>query len=180
LPTVRSRCPQLRFRPLADEDVATALIARGLKEAEARAVAATADGSLGLAIEASAGDLVQARDIAQHVLTQAAVNPDPAGRIGTAQALLPKSTGSAAGDREQLASHLRAMAALLRDIEVIATGADARALANPDVRPALERLAGSYRGERGVRAFTAVDQALVALDRNTGIKVVADWLVLQL
>jgi hypothetical protein len=53
-------------------------------------------------------------------------------------------------------------------------------LANSDVRPALERLTQTYRGERGVRAFSAIDRALVALDRNAGVKVVADWLVLQL
>ena len=53
-------------------------------------------------------------------------------------------------------------------------------LANADVRPALERLTTAYRGERGMRAFAAVDRALVALDRNAGVKIVADWLVLQL
>jgi hypothetical protein len=31
-----------------------------------------------------------------------------------------------------------------------------------------------------MRAFTAVDQALVALERNASVKLVADWLVLQL
>jgi hypothetical protein len=63
---------------------------------------------------------------------------------------------------------------------VLATRADDRTLANPDVRPALERLTESYKGERGVRAFGAVDRALVALERNAGVKLVADWLVLQL
>jgi len=72
------------------------------------------------------------------------------------------------------------MASLLRDVALIATRADARALANADVRSALERLAPAYQGERGVLAFAAVDRALVALERNAGVKVVADWLVLQL
>jgi hypothetical protein len=49
------------------------------------------------------------------------------------------------------------------------------ALANPE----LERLS-AYRGECGIRAFTAIDQALVALDRNAGVKIVADWVLLQL
>jgi hypothetical protein len=31
-----------------------------------------------------------------------------------------------------------------------------------------------------VRAFSAIDEALVALDRNAGVKIVADWIVLQL
>jgi len=180
LPTVRSRCPVLRFRPLPPEDIATALIARGLAEPEARAVAATADGSLGRALQASAGDLVEARDVAQRVLTQAGASDTSAGRrLDSAKELLAKS-GSGAGDRDSLATYLRAMAALLRDIAVLATRADARMLANADVRSALERLVPAYQGERGVRAFAAIDRALVALERNAGVKVVADWLVLQL
>jgi DNA polymerase-3 subunit delta' len=180
LPTVRSRCPQLRFRPLSADDIATVLMARGHRETEARAVAATADGSVGQALEASADELVDARDVAHRVLAQASIQADPARRIDGAKDLLTNTGAGGAGDREQLASHLRAMSSLLRDVEVLATQADARALANPDVRPALERLATTYRGERGIRAFTAIDRALVALERNAGVKIVADWLVLQL
>jgi DNA polymerase-3 subunit delta' len=120
------------------------------------------------------------RETARAVLEQSAKVAEPERRIESAKSLLPKSSLGSAGDREHLASHLRAMASLLRDIELLATRADTRALANPDVEPALERLTDAYRGERGVRAFTAVDQALVALERNAGVKVVADWLVLQL
>ena len=180
LPTVVSRCPRLRFRPLDPHDIAAAMVKRGHGEAEAQAVAATADGSLGRALETSAGDLVEARDVAQHVLAQAASMGSPLRRIESAKDLLAKTGPGGAGDRQQLASHLRAMASLLRDIELLSTRADVRALANPDVQPALERLTKAYEGERGIRAFTAVDRALVALDRNAGVKIVADWLVLQL
>jgi DNA polymerase-3 subunit delta' len=179
LPTVLSRCPQLRFRPLAAADIATALTARGKNDAEAHAVAALADGSLGQALQASAGELVESRDLAQKVLEKAAAQPDPARRIETAQQLVTKPAAGLS-ERDQLATHLRAMAVLLRDVEVVATGADERILANADVRPALERLSTTYRGERGTRAFAAVDRALLALQRNAGVKLVADWLVLQL
>jgi hypothetical protein len=155
-------------------------MARGHHEAEARAVAATADGSLGQALRASAGELVESRDIAQRVLAKAAAQPDPARRLDSARELVAKVSGGAASERDQLATHLRAMAALLRDVALLATGADARALANADVRPMLERLEPAYRGERGPRAFAAIDRALVALQRNAGVKLVADWLVLQL
>jgi DNA polymerase-3 subunit delta' len=180
LPTVRSRCPVLRFRPLGPDEIAAALVARGHSEAEASAVAAMADGSLGRALEASAGELVEAREVAQQVLAHAAASSDPRRRIEGAKDLLVKTGAGGAGDREQLASHLRAMEALLRDVELLSTRADVRALANRDVQPALERLALTYQGERGMRAFTAVDRALMALDRNAGVKVVADWLVMQL
>ena len=180
LPTVRSRCPQLRFRALAAADIAAVLVARGHSESEARAVAGTAGGSLGQALEASAGELVNARDVAQRVLAYASVNREPGRRIDGAKELLTKTGATGAADRDQLAAHLRAMASLLRDVEVLATRADDRMLANPDVRPALDRLTETYRGQRGIRAFAAIDQALVALDRNAGVKVVADWVVLQL
>lgn len=178
LPTVRSRCPELRFRPLSAGDIASALVRRNHSESEARAVAATADGSLGQALQASAGELVEAREIAKRALDVAARTTDPGGRLDGAKLLLAKS--SSGSERDQLATHLRAMASLLRDVEVLATDAADDVLANPDVRPDLERLARPYGGERGVRAFGAIDQALVALDRNAGVKVVADWLMLQL
>ena len=178
LPTVLSRCPQLRFRPLSLEELVKALIARGRTETEARAIAATADGSLGRALQASAGDLLESRDLAQKILEKAAQS-DPARRLETAQQLVTKPP-SGVTERDHLSTHLRAMAVLLRDVEVLATGADERTLANADVRPALERLSTAYRGERGTRAFAAVDRALFALQRNAGVKLVADWLVLQL
>jgi DNA polymerase III subunit delta' len=180
LATVRSRCPRLSFRPLGPDDIAAALEARGHSEAEARAVAATADGSLGRALEASAGELVEAREVAQQALADAASSDDPRRRIDGAKNLLAKTGAGGASERQQLASHLRAMESLLRDVELLSTRADVRALANPDVQPALERLVRTYEGERGMRAFTAVDRALMALERNAGVKVVADWLVLQL
>ncbi|MCC7418276.1 MAG: DNA polymerase III subunit delta' [Acidobacteria bacterium] len=180
LPTVRSRCQRLRFGPLGAEDIAAALMARGVAEPEARVLADAAEGSLGRALAASAGELGEARRVAQRVLERSAAASEPARRIDAAKDLLARTGAGGAGDREQLAAHLRAMASLLRDIVLLATRADARALANPDVRRSLEPLAGTYRGERGVRAFSAIDRALAALDRNAGVKVVADWLVLQL
>ena len=179
LPTVLSRCPQLRFRPLSAADIATALMARGHRETEARAVAALADGSLGQALQASAGELVESRDLAQAVLEKAAAQHDPARRIESAQQLITKPSPGVS-ERDHLATHLRAMSVLLRDVEVLAAGADQRMLANADVRPALERLTTTYGGERGSRAFAAVDRALFALQRNASVKLVADWLVLQL
>jgi DNA polymerase-3 subunit delta' len=179
LPTVLSRCPQLRFRPLSLEELVKALIARGRTETDARAVAATAAGSLGQALQATAVELVESRALAQKMLETAAAHPDPARRVASAQQLVTKPP-SGITERDQLATHLRAMAVLLRDVEVLATGADERVIANADVRPALERLATTYQGERGTRAFAAVDRALFALERNAGVKLVADWLVLQL
>ena len=181
LPTVRSRCPHLNFRPLSPNEIAGALVARGQTGTAAHAVAAAADGSLGRALQATAEHLVQARDVARKALAHAASTPDPRRRIEGAKDLLANTGRGGASDRAQLAVHLRAMGSLLRDIELLATRADAAGLANPDVRPALAGLTQTYQGDRGIRAFAAVDRALVALEHNNaGVKTVADWLMLEL
>jgi DNA polymerase-3 subunit delta' len=181
LPTVISRCPRLRFRPLGTSDVASALIERGHGEQDARAIAMSSDGSLGRALDMDADEILEARAVARQVLAFAGANRDPRRRIDGAKTLLTNiGAGSAAADRERLSSYLRAMATLLRDTELIATGGDVGTLANADLRPALEELGQVYQGERGTRAFSAIDQALVAIERNAGVKIVADWLVLQL
>lgn len=177
LPTVRSRCPQLRFRPLSAGEVADALMAKGRGEHEAHAVAALADGSIGRALEATAGELVEARDVAMRVLDDAALSADPRRRMERAKELVDRNAGS---EREQLATYLRAMASLLRDVEALAASADRRVLANPDIVPRLERLRAPFAGDRAQQAFQAIDSALIALERYTNSKLVADWLVLHL
>jgi DNA polymerase-3 subunit delta' len=179
LPTVQSRCPRLRFRPLDDEDVVSALRARGATEAEARAVAATAHGSIGRALEVHAGDLVESRDIAARVLLHATSGEQARHRLEGTKELLAKTGAGGAQDREQLSGHLRAMATLIRDVAVLGAGDDTIALANADLRTDLQRLA-AFRGERGLRAYAAIDRALAALDGNASTKIVADWIVLQL
>ena len=120
------------------------------------------------------------RDTAQLALMRAAASRDQRGRLEGAKDLVGRTGSGAATEREQLATHLRVMASLVRDAELVSCRADTGALANPDLLPALERLAQTYRGERGVNAFAAIDRALGALDRNSGVKVVADWVMLQL
>jgi len=179
LPTVLSRCPRLRFRPLDAAEVAEALVKQGRSEKEARAIAAAADGSIGHALEAAAGDLVEARDVAVRTLAGAAAASDARRKIELAKELLTNTGAGGAADRDQLAIYLRAMMSLLRDVMVVSIDRSAAVLANADLGAAIERLL-AFRGDRGVHAFGATCEALDALERNAGVKSVADWLVLQL
>jgi DNA polymerase-3 subunit delta' len=180
LPTVLSRCPRLRFAPLPASDVADALIARhNYSDADARAAAADADGSIGRALAADSADLVEAREDASRLLEQAARSGDPSRRIDAVRDLTTSKGGSGA-EREQLAACLRALASLLRDISILALGGDRRMLGNADLESKLAALSRVFDGRRSMRAYTAVDEALAALERNASPKVVADWLVLQL
>jgi DNA polymerase-3 subunit delta' len=180
LPTVRSRCPRLRFGALTPVEIAQALIAgHGYADAEARAAAVDADGSIGRALEVASADVAEARGAAQRLLEQTARVTDPARRIDVARDLTARKSTSA-GEREQLATCLRAAASLLRDLAMLAAAPGVAVLANTDLSDWLARLGQSFDRARSERAFAAVDRALGALERNASPKVVADWLVLQL
>ena len=180
LPTVLSRCPRLRFGPLSAAEIAAVLVRdHRYSDPEARAAAADADGSVGRALAADSSDLTEARDDARRLLEQAARTDDPSRRLDAVKNL-SGTRGTSASDREQMAACLRAVASLLRDLGIVATGADRRTLANGDLEPQLDRLSAMFDHNRSLRAYSAVDQALAALERNASPKVVADWLVLQL
>jgi DNA polymerase-3 subunit delta' len=181
LPTVRSRCPRLRFGELPAGDVAAALVRdHGYSEPEAHAAAADAGGSIGRALAAATADLAEARETARRVLEQSARGGDPARRLELTRALTPVTKGTPAQEREQLSANLRALASLLRDVGLLGAAADRSTLANADLAPQLQVLARSLDGERSLRAYAAVDRALAALERNASPKIVADWLVLNL
>ena len=175
LPTVRSRCHRLRFGPLAEADVAAVLMRdHGFAAADAHAAAATSEGSVGRALEENTEEAIEAREAAARALHAAAGGHDPRRRLDGAKAL------AGSGDREDVWRRLLALSSLLRDLSVLASRADEGVLANADLRPQLQQFLRAFDGGRAVRAFSAVDRALAALDRNASPKIVADWLALQL
>jgi DNA polymerase III subunit delta' len=179
LPTVRSRCQRLRFGRLGLREVADALIsAHGYSEADARVAAALADGSIGRALDGASGELVEAREAAARLLESLADTKDPARRLESALGLPGAGRGKV--DRDKLAGCLWSLSSILRDVGILVSRADERSLANPDLRPLLQRLVRSYETERLMGAFAAVDRALDALDRNASPKIVADWLAFQI
>ena len=173
--TILSRCQILRFGRLAAADVASTLIrTHGFSEADAHTAAALSDGSIGAAIEGSSDAAGEARDAASRMLELVAVAREPRGRLASAVALIGKS------DRHELTRRLHAVSSILRDLGVLLSRADERNLANADLKPLLAGLQRSFDSERALRAFSAVDRALDALDRNASPKIVADWLAFQI
>jgi DNA polymerase III subunit delta' len=176
LATVRSRCQQLRFGPLAPSEVAEVLMREhDVPSAEAHAAAAGSDGSIGRALAGGSDEVVDDREAAARLLQAAATSADPRRRLEGAKVL-----AGGASDRDDLARRLRAVSSLLRDLAVLLSRADERALANADLKPQLQSLLRSFDGDRALRAFSAVDRALSALDRNASPKIVADWVALQI
>jgi DNA polymerase-3 subunit delta' len=179
LPTLRSRCMRLRFGRLTAADVAAVLVRdHELTEGEARDAALLADGSIGQALALSDSDLTALRDAAMLLLQRTSGRADTQARLQAATDLVGQK--SKERDREQMAVVLRLAASMLRDIEAINAGADARVLANPQLTGDLSSLARAFAGDRARDAFGAVDRALTALERNAGTKVVAEWLAVQI
>jgi DNA polymerase-3 subunit delta' len=179
LPTVLSRCQRLRFGRLSPGEVADVLMRdHEYVKNDAHAAASLADGSIGRALEGGTDEFVDAREAATELLEAVATTSDPWRRLGGAKTLAGAARGGS--DREELARRLYALSSIIRDLGVLLSRADERCLANADLRARLERLLRSFDGERALRAFSAIDRALAALDRNASPKIVADWLAFQI
>jgi DNA polymerase-3 subunit delta' len=185
LPTVRSRCPQLRFGRLDVDEVASLLVERqGLSAVEAREVAFAADGSPGRAI-ADASPLGESlRALAERVIAVAAASPVERLRAAAALAEADKKGKRAAGakalsDREMLRERLDALGVVVRDLGIEAAGGDRR-WQSRQPPPQLADLARRLGPDRLAKAYAAVSEARQALDRNVSFKTVADWVALEI
>ncbi len=179
LPTIRSRCSQVRFGPLRTSDVVRLLTdAHDFGADEAHAAAAVADGSPGRAITSAARSFRTAREAALATL-QALARATSARARAQAAAGLSAAKSSAGGEREELTTRIVLLASLLRDLALLASGGRSEDLANGDLAQALAELAGAVGRDRAVRAFGAADQAVGALRRNASPKIVALWLAVH-
>ena len=181
LDTVRSRCPQLRCGLLSVDDIIDILTTRfDVEEGMARPAAASAGGSVGRALTAASGELVASREVAVGLLEAVAGARDARSRLAGAKVFATgKGSRRAPAARQELRLRLQALTSLLRDIEALSVGARV-ALANADLGRPLGRLVSAFADGRSRRAFSTVDQAIEAVDRNASPKVVADWLACQL
>lgn len=179
LPTVRSRCMRLRFGRLTDDEVAEVLARdHHLSAHDARVAATLADGSISQALAVGTTDLAALRETAMLLLRQTGGNASAAVRLQLASVLAAPSKKDRS--REDVALVLRLMASMLRDIELLKSGVDRRAMANPGLSDELQSLTRAFAGDRARDAFNTVDRALMALERNAGTKVVSEWLALQI
>lgn len=131
LPTVRSRCQTLSFRPLRPEEAADILVAEGMSQEDARWAAHLSGGALNRA-RALDLDQEQTRMEAIEDLDRRLVPGCPAtDALAAAQEL--------AADREELAARLERWALWLRDQLLLSWGRS-EGIAHPFRREALDRL----------------------------------------
>jgi DNA polymerase-3 subunit delta' len=175
-PTIQSRCRRLRFGPLVEADVLRVLTDRqGLDAKSARAAAAASGGSVGRALLSEAGSLDEDRDAAFALV--AAVRGRVPERLKAAASLAKHDSDRR--DREALADRLALVGSILRDLGALGSGGGA-ALVNADREADLRSLAPAFDLRRVVAGYAVLHQAHMALDRNAGPKIVADWIAVSL
>lgn len=125
LPTILSRCQQVRFDPLAHETVEAALVARGVEPARAAFVARMADGSFTRALElVSSEALAEERALALTFLRAA--------YSGLPERLSPVVDQAAALGREPLRRWLGLVLAWVRDLVLARAAGSAAPIVNVD------------------------------------------------
>jgi DNA polymerase-3 subunit delta' len=178
LRTVRSRTMRLTFGRVPADDVAAVLVRdHGMAAAEARRLAMLADGRPGAALALASSDGADTRDAAADLL-RAAGAPDLNARLAIAKAVVGEK--KAERSRVEMQAVLRAASSLVRDVAALHAQADPRILANGDVPDVLARLAKTLTPEASRRAFATLDRGQTALERNAGIKLVAEWVAAEL
>ncbi len=173
LPTVVSRCQQVRFDPLPDESVAAALVARGLAEGPpADALARMAGGSLTRAVEiAEQGDLLARRDLALRFARYAhAARPDQAGVLDEMAAL----------GREPLKAAFEMLLRWTHDLVRHRALGDAARLVNADIADSIARFGRNVPGADLSAMVDLVEEARDLVERNVSASLVVRVLALRM
>ena len=171
LPTIRSRCQEIRFAPLALDQVETAVRKqRKLPEQDTHFLAVISGGRLGLALEADPEALR-----AERAEFLRLVSPESVESIGT---ILAACEAIAKSDQAEAA--FRWLATWFRDLVHVKVRGDRARLVNADYHTQLERLAARLPVETMVDLAAYVESMTRGLDRNLNKQLMLEGLLLRL
>jgi DNA polymerase-3 subunit delta' len=171
LPTIRSRCQEIRFAPLALDVVeATVRRRRGLPEKDARFLAVVSGGRLGLALEAEPEALR-----AERAEFLRLVNPET---VESISGLL--SVCEAIGKSDRAEASLGWLAAWFRDLVIVKVGGDRTRLLNADCLEELEVLAARLKVDTIADLAAYVESMHRGLERNLNKQLMLEGLLLRL
>ncbi len=156
LPTVRSRCQELRFSPLSHDDVCGYLAGLGVEPREARLRSRLVPGSLGAALSVDLEEYEHQLEVVVSALRFALAGG--AGVVTAGEALADAGNGETATQRA--ASILRVCRDVLRDLWLLASGANEQLLLNPERADDWRDWAAGLDGDRLTRALTALDAGI--------------------
>ena len=171
LPTIRSRCQELRFAPLAIGLVKDILIQqRRLSDTDARFLAMVSGGRIGLALEADVDALR-----AERADFLALVSPQSLESVGTLFGVAESMAKS-----EESEAALGWLAGWFRDLAIIKVGSDPDRLLNTDCLDDLHRFATQLTLEKILELAGFVETMEKGLERNLNKQLMLEGLLLRL
>ncbi|HTU02607.1 MAG TPA: DNA polymerase III subunit delta' [Candidatus Sulfotelmatobacter sp.] len=170
LPTVRSRCQEVRFGLLPEADLAALLLAAGRTPAEAEAAAALAGGSAERALALEPGEYQELEGRVVGEVWEA---------LGS---LLPtlEQAERLAKDRAGLEAALAILLNFTRDLAVAKVGGEARRLLRSARRAAAEQHAAGLSMAAILQVHAAQAEAERALARNANPRLTAERMLLRM
>jgi DNA polymerase-3 subunit delta' len=177
LPTIASRCQELRLRPSPRAELAEALVSSGTPAERALQLAALAGGRHGWAVAAARDDSLfeQQQTYAQQLVD--AVGGSRLDRLLRARALSERWSGHP----ETVRDTLRVWMGWWRDVVLVQLGLRNRIVhLEASEQAALEAAARQVDPVTARQAAAAIQQSLTDLDTNVNARLVLDLLLLRL
>lgn len=169
LPTVRSRCFQIGFAAMRPDDLARALVTRGMPQAEARARAALSSGRPGNAMTLDLLALEGRRDLILSSLEALTASPHGAAELSAHADELMGETEA------ELLLGLDLTQAILRDAARIASGSPG--ILHADLAARIERLGRRLGAERAAEVAALCDRLRGELRLNVNKALLVETLL---
>jgi DNA polymerase-3 subunit delta' len=169
LPTIISRCQQLRFPALPQASVEAFLVGRDCLPETARLVASLAGGSLKKALDICAEEALSDRKAVLELLD-----------TFTAREMAPlfAAAETLSGDREQALETLELLIAYLRDLLLVQGGSPE--VVNGDLLPLIEKNARRFSLDDIMDRIGSVFEVRAALQRNVNPRLALEVLFMRL
>ena len=163
LPTILSRCQQIRFDPLERSDIEQAMLTRGATPALAAMLARMSGGSLRRAI-ALAGDedMMAVRDDVMEFLRKS--------YQGKGDSVVSLADRMARPGREAVKFQLDLLLGVLRDMLLMQQSGDADLVVNIDQIEALQKFASNLPDARLDLMIRSVEQTMGLVERNVNVR----------
>lgn len=172
LPTILSRCRQIRFQPLPVEELELALVNKGFNPEAAMVAARLSGGRMGRALTLLEPQGLAARDMAVH-LFDSLQNKDMT-------AVWDQATKLDSLETKELLTTLDFFLYLFRDVLMIAGGYSQQLIYNIDLGQQLAKWAPDWSEGRSLAAITAVKDTIRAIGGNANTRLAIEELLIKL
>lgn len=175
LPTIRSRCQNVRFSPLSVDEIEQQLLRhQAASGTEARLRARLADGSIGRALAGDVESYRAKREAMLKVLDAIAVTGDHSRLLRSAEEL------NEAKNKDRYEASLDILETLIRDVWMLSLGVTSEQLVNDDLRAQLAKIAANIEGQLAAVWISRIEELREQLAVNVNRKVATDALFLAM